>query len=404
MSDIRKRTGSKGTTYQVRYPSKATKSGYAYKTFNTLKEARAFREDAHAKKSLGFKCSDVDTVSKAVNKWLDICEKEGLNGREPVTSYTLKNYSYRAEIIKDYDWTKGLNELTPPDVVEFRSWLLRNNMSRDLARKVLASFQSIIKEMTLRGHLISNVAMGINIRNESRYDEPMQIPSKNEIVLLLRAADRLSQSSNKLTAKTWKRYRPILYLAVDSGMRPQEYLAISKKSILENGIQVDRAIDGGGGYISVTKTYAGRRFIELSQNTLNLIKIYVEDHSVKNDDDLVFSTSNGKWLCRKNWQRRGFNIACIEAGLVKKVIVNGEEKIKPKYRPYDLRHFYASMLFEKKINMKKIQVLMGHTNIETTLNVYGHLLDDGSDDQSMKKGMLGGMLLNECGKSVATTL
>src|SRR4051794_17413340 len=35
MADIRKRIGGRGTTYQVRYPSKATKSGYAYKTFLT---------------------------------------------------------------------------------------------------------------------------------------------------------------------------------------------------------------------------------------------------------------------------------------------------------------------------------------------------------------------------------
>jgi integrase len=51
MIDIRKRVGRKGATYQVRYPSKATKSGYAYATFDTLKEARAFLEsgevDAH---------------------------------------------------------------------------------------------------------------------------------------------------------------------------------------------------------------------------------------------------------------------------------------------------------------------------------------------------------------------
>ena len=44
MADIRKRKGTKGITYQVRYPSKATKSGYAYKTFLTAKEAREFRE------------------------------------------------------------------------------------------------------------------------------------------------------------------------------------------------------------------------------------------------------------------------------------------------------------------------------------------------------------------------
>jgi integrase len=42
MADIRKRTGAKGTTYQVRYPSNTTKSGYTYATFNTLKEGTRF--------------------------------------------------------------------------------------------------------------------------------------------------------------------------------------------------------------------------------------------------------------------------------------------------------------------------------------------------------------------------
>ena len=45
MSDIRKRKGPKGTNYQVRYASAGAKSGYAYKTFSTLKAARAFTEN-----------------------------------------------------------------------------------------------------------------------------------------------------------------------------------------------------------------------------------------------------------------------------------------------------------------------------------------------------------------------
>jgi integrase len=49
MADIRKRVGKKGITYQVRYPSKAAKSGYAFATFSTLKEARAFREDGRGR-------------------------------------------------------------------------------------------------------------------------------------------------------------------------------------------------------------------------------------------------------------------------------------------------------------------------------------------------------------------
>ena len=54
MADIRKRSGSKGITYQVRYPSKASKSGYAFKTFSTLKEAREFRETNKKRMELGF--------------------------------------------------------------------------------------------------------------------------------------------------------------------------------------------------------------------------------------------------------------------------------------------------------------------------------------------------------------
>jgi integrase len=59
------------------------------------------------------------------------------------------------------------------------------------------------------------------------------------------------------------------------------------------------------------------------------------------------------------------------------------------------------MLIEKKTNLKKMQVLMGHTNIETTLNVYGHLLEDDFNDQIEEKGILAGMLTNSCGKFVA---
>lgn len=121
MSDIRKRAGEKGTTYQVRYASKAVKSGYAHKTFSTRKEALAFREDAGARSANAAPNADIRTVEHAVQKWLNICEKEGRNGREPVTRYTLDNYEYRAEIIKKHAWGKELRELTKPDVIEFRS-------------------------------------------------------------------------------------------------------------------------------------------------------------------------------------------------------------------------------------------------------------------------------------------
>src|ERR1700730_7111677 len=401
MADIRKRTGAKGTTYQVRYPSNTTKSGYTYATFNTLKEARAFLESGSLRKKGHARSGDVGTVTEATDMWLRICEKEGLNGREPVTNYTYGNYEYRAGFIKAYDWPKPLADLTAPDVVAFRSWLLGGEVSRVVASEVLSSFHSVMKEMTIRGLLAHNPAVGISVRADSRYQEPVSIPTKQEIIALLAASDRLANSKNKLTAKTWRRYRPMLYLAVDSGMRPQEYLAASRSALRDNGIYVDRAVEGGGSEISVTKTPAGRRFIELSPDTLDMVGHYANNHAADNKYDLIFPSENRRWQSRRNWQRRGFNIACEEAGLVETVTLDGDDVEQAKYRPYYLRHFFASMLIENKTNLKKIQALMGHTNIETTLNVYGHLLEDSDRDKIGSVGLLSGMLEKSCGESVA---
>ena len=90
---------------------------------------------------------------------------------------------------------------------------------------------------------------------------------------------------------------------------------------------------------------------------------------------VIFPTASGQWQSTDNWRKRGFYAACFEAGLVKKVEVDGKVVEKPKYKPYDLRHFYASMLIEQRCNLKRIQKLMGHEDIQTTLNVYGHIVE-----------------------------
>ncbi|MEW8030268.1 MAG: site-specific integrase [Candidatus Thiodiazotropha sp.] len=403
MADIRKRVGKKGTTYQVRYPSKTTKSGYAFKTFDTHKQARHFLESGALRRSSTAHPGEVITVKQATDRWLKICEKEGLNGREPVTNYTYKNYEYRAEFIRQYEWDKKLHELTTPDVVAFRSWLLTKDISRDLAAKVLSTFHSVMKEMTIRGIIPHNVAVGVSIRSDARYQQPTVIPSKADVMALLQAADVLANEKNQTIAKPWQRYRPMLYLAADSGMRPQEYLALARIAVEEHGVRVERAVDGSGKEISVTKTPAGRRFIELSAETLDMVRHYGDNHGIETRHDLVFPAANGRWLCRRNWQRRGFNVACERAGLMDMVEEGGETITRPKYRPYDLRHFFASMLIENKVNLKKIQTLMGHTNIETTLNVYGHLLDDDKSDRQ-DIGLIGNLRQSSCGKSVASTL
>lgn len=386
MADIRKRTGSKGTTYQVRYADPGSKTGYSYKNFGTRKEAIAFREDAATRAASASARGDSLSVAEAIDTWLAVCEKEGRDGRAPVSTATLNYYRYIAGIMKAYPWRKTVAALTKPDIIAFRSWLIAER-GRYLAAKTLTYFHAVLAEMATRGVVAVNVCTEVSVRNETRYDEPVAIPTPAEVMALLRAADSLANSKNLQTARAWARYRPMLYLAVDSGMRPQEYVAVAGANLRDGGIHVDRAIDRSG-ELSVTKTPASRRFIELSPETFDMVAHYRDQIAERNEYDLVFPTDAGTWQRLDNWRKRGFYEACDRAGLVDVERIDGEEVVSPRYAPYALRHFFASVLIASGTDIAKIKTLMGHTDITTTYSVYAHLIREAEQTRSRRVGLI----------------
>lgn len=395
MSDIRKRVGRKGTTYQVRYPSKNTKSGYAYKTFDTAKGARAFVESGKTQQGHGSHHSEIRTVEQAIDLWLEVCEHEGRQGKDPVTKAVLENYQRMARFMKRYSWDKELYQLEAPDVVKFRSWLLKT-FTRDQARSTLSSFHSVLLEMQTRGILIADPASGITIQR-SRYKEPVAIPSVREMETILTTADRLANSRNKTISKAWERYRPMIYLAADSGMRPQEYIALPVTGLLDSGVRVIQALDRSN-EIGPPKTEAGRRFIPVGSGTLEMARHYADKHG---DGELVFPSREGNGhQPYRYFLRRGWHKLMEEAGLVEEC--PEEERLRPMYTPYSLRHFFASMLIHQNTNLKFIQTVMGHKNIKMTFDVYGHIIKEKEAlDMDGYSGVLSSVRPNGCGESVA---
>jgi integrase len=174
MADIRKRKGAKGITYQVRYPSKTTKSGYAYKTFLTAKEAREFREDSGARATARPRNSEITTIEQAVQRWLDVCAHEGRDGRDPVSPATLAVYEGCATIMRAYAWELQLHELQSTDLVAVRSWLLKE-YTRDQAKRTLSCFHSMLIEMVTQGVLTTDPAARITIqRSQDQEPHPRQ--------------------------------------------------------------------------------------------------------------------------------------------------------------------------------------------------------------------------------------
>lgn len=80
-----------------------------------------------------------------------------------------------------------------------------------------------------------------------------------------------------------------------------------------------------------------------------------------NKNNLVFCEANGEYL-------RELNIYLHFKKTMK--------KIKANHTFHDLRHTYATRLFELGENPKTVQELLGHSKIDTTLNIYTHVLED----------------------------
>jgi integrase len=379
MADIRKRSGKTGPTYQVRY--KASDNKFVFKTFKRRKDARAYVESLSTRKNLDVTVSSVD---KAVSIWLDVCEKEGRDGRDPVTGRTLKLYEYRAAQIRRYRWDKDLQNLERSDAVRFRSWLLQN-YNRYLAQKALSSFHSVILEMMQRGHMAHDPMAGVTIKLENDA-ESREIPTLAELKAILRAADSLANDKNKQTSRTWKRYRPMIWLASGSGMRPQEYIAVPRQNILEGEVKVTQAVDDKGKLVK-PKTRAGRRTIAVEQPILDMVRGYMEEIE-GGAFNLVFPTACGSVQQVNNFRRRAWYPLMERADL----LVEDEDDVRPKYTPYALRHFFASILIENKVNLKSIQEQMGHADIQTTLDTYGHLIADTQDAKKPgTRGLISGL-------------
>ncbi|WP_406873324.1 site-specific integrase [Aminobacter sp. P9b] len=403
MADIRKRTGRKGTTYQVRYPSRTAKTGYEYATFDTLKEARAFTENLGSFESVpgGQAISVVD----AVDRWLSICEKIGRDGREKVEKQTYNEYARRAKVIKEYRWTKPLHELEQPDVVAFRKWLLETR-TRDLARRCLSSFHSVIIEMKSEGLIKGDPAAGITIKSGGRYEEEdgeVVIPTDEEVREIYAAADRMAQKNNYM-AEVWARYRPLIYLAGFTGMRPSEYRGLSWKGLAGGQVRITQRADKTGD-IGPVKSRAGRRTLFIPSFLVEMLEAWRTDCPAS-AQDLVFPTASGKPMALVNFRAGAWDPLMKEAGLVDEEVRRGKTVLIPRYTPYALRHYFASKLIEGGHDLKFIQKAMGHSKIEITFNIYGHLIRGRDEHYRESAEKLAAQILGErpCGEFVANTL
>jgi len=212
---------------------------------------------------------------------------------------------------------------------------------------------------------------------EDPLKEECKFVSKNDLALLLREVDKRAGDD----PTHWVRWRALLYLAAFTGMRLGELRGLQWKHVEYNrGVIMVRQMADERNTIYPPKSRCGNRDIPLAKIVINVLSEWRLATEWKSEADFVFANGSGGLDNHGNVHGR-FYSPLQRAAL-------GEKK----YNFHALRHTAASMFIEQGLNAKKLQMVVGHEDIGTTLNVYGHMLSPVEDDRELVDQAVAGIV------------
>jgi integrase len=302
------------------------------------------------------------TVAQAAEDWIKSVE---LEKRE---ASTIAQYRQHARHITQRIGSHKLANLTTPGVNALRDELLAS-VSRVMARKVLSSLKSLLRDAQRRGNVAQNVALSVkridaNKRGERRLRVGVEIPSADEIKALI--------------AVMPGRWRPVLLTAIFTGLRSSELRGLRWQDVdLKGGELHVRQRADRYNVIGAPKSKAGHRTVPLGPLVLKVLREW-KLKCPHGSQRLVFPTGNGG-IRRHNDIVRAFKSVVRAAGLI-----DADGKLK--YTGlHALRHFYASWCINpldrggQGLPPKVVQDRLGHSSIVMTMDTYGHLFPPGDD-------------------------
>lgn len=176
----------------------------------------------------------------------------------------------------------------------------------------------------------------------------------------------LEQHQKFLASLESEQYKNIFLIAINTGMRVGEILALTPDDIdLENNvIKVSKTIvkNDYGGYTlgKTTKTYAGTREIPFDDVLKNVL-INSISNTENNEFGLIFSF-DGK-IIRPSTMNIIFKRICKNL------------KFEGSYNFHMLRHTFATRCIESGMPAHVLQKLLGHTDVSITINTYTSIFD-----------------------------
>lgn len=240
---------------------------------------------------------------------------------------SFKRMSYSCQSIAEYFGKTRADRIEPKDIEKYLLW-----RSKQISQKTrlpitnttinleLVALKTIFKRLVTSDFLAKNPAAGI--RQLSENERRFHVLSEEEERLYLLACPQP--------------LRDLATLVVETGMRPGEVCGLRRQHVrLEKGfLQVE---DG--------KTKASNRKIWLSEKAKKVLRARLE----KFKDDVLFPANDvdgANQFYNWSWHHR-----------------QTIDRLKFKFRLYDLRHTFATRVLESGIDLLTLASMLGHAGL-----------------------------------------
>ncbi len=285
------------------------------------------------------------TFSKVAELWK--ADKKQYVKKSTYAAYALLIQSHLLPELGEQD------EVTEEDVQSFVNQKLESGLSQKTVRDILVVLKMILRFGAKRGYWPSRQIDIIFPTERERHDI--------EVLTLANQCQLMSYVKEHFTFLNLG-----IFICLNAGLRIGEVCALQwddidvASGVIHVGKTIQRIylVDGQEKYteliIDKPKTKNSIRDIPMTRDLLSLIrplkKIVCGDYYV---------LTNSAEPTEPRTYRSYFNKLQKELGL-------------PKMRFHGLRHSFATRCIESKCDYKTVSVLLGHSNISTTLNLYVH--------------------------------
>lgn len=271
---------------------------------------------------------------------------------------TIRSYRTTAKVHINKDLGNiNIEKITPKMLQEYFTKKSNecNSGTIAIAKKVLNStFKLAVKHRVIKSNPMNSIESSV-VKKESA----SVFLTKEEINTVI------------AEVKESEYYLPIL-IAIHTGMRRGEILGLTWEDVDldSNTVDINKQLHyrkGGCFTLDSTKTKSSNRKLLIPDylaNELELAKKVQDEHKAYYD---------------KNYYTTHNFVCCKEDGspFIPDYLSNFTTKLSKdlgiNFKFHDLRHSHASLLLEADVNIKVIQERLGHSKINTTLDVYSHV-------------------------------